>query len=531
MAQDFTDSQIIELKDTIDQLNRLIESLRKDLEESRQREAAKQEQIDYLLKKLFGRSSEKREEPIPGQTSLFDDPEDTDVDLSIIEAEEIKVEAHTRKPKRKLEDKFKGIPVEEIIIDDLSPEDKLCPECGTELVPIGTEYDHQELVIIKPEIKIIKYFTKTYGCPTCKVEAETPVFVKTKAPEPLIPHSYASVSAVSWTMYQKYVNDIPLYRQEKDWAQLGAELSRTTLGNWIIYCALNYFKPLYCYLHREQIKRKFLMADETRFQVLKEPDRRPQTQSFLWLYRTGEDGLAPIIVYEYTETRAKYNAKHYLRGFTGYLMTDGYQGYNDLPGIKRCACFAHIRRKFYEAIPKGKQLDFSQPAVQGVQFCDKLFYYERLSRERGDSIKQRYNRRLSKEKPVLEAFCKWLEGQKPAKGTRFYEAVGYALNRMPYMATYLEDGRCSLSNNLSENSIRPFTVGRKNWLFSDTQDGAEASAIVYTMVENAKAHDLNICQYLSYLLSQRPSETWTDDQLAEVAPWSRAVIDKCKNKL
>ena len=175
-----------------------------------------------------------------------------------------------------------------------------------------------------------------------------------KADSALIPHSYASEGIVAHSIYQKFANAVPLKRQEKDWQQMGAALSRGTLGRWIKICSDEYFVPVYEYFHRLLLGRGFAMADETRLQVLKEPDRSPEAQSFLWLYRSGEDGLPPLILYQYTETRARYNPVEFLKGFKGYLMTDGYQGYNNLPDIVRESCWAHIRRYFCDAIPAGK---------------------------------------------------------------------------------------------------------------------------------------------------------------------------------
>jgi hypothetical protein len=331
-------------------------------------------------------------------------------------------------------------------------------------------------------------------------------------------------------MYQKYSNALPLYRQETDWKQYGVELSRTTLANWIIQCTKKYFQPMYDYFHRKLIKRRFLMADETRIQVLNEPERNPETDSFMWLYRSGEDGLPPIILYNYTETRAKYNAAAFLEGFKGYLETDGYQGYDNLPDITRCCCWAHVRRYFIDAIPKGHDRDLGQPAVQAVAYIDKLFQYERYTAQHDFSYEDRKQYRLKQEKPVIDAFFKWMDSQKPLKNSRLYKAINYTMNRKAYLTTYLEDGRCSFSNNLSENSIRPFTVGRKNWLFSDTPKGAAASATVYTMVEMAKAHGLGIYEYLKYLLDHRPNENMTDEQLELLAPWSEDAKNTCKNK-
>lgn len=388
------------------------------------------------------------------------------------------------------------------------------------MTPVGTQYDHQELLYVPAQVKVIKYYSRTYGCPKCKEEAEVPVFVKSKATPPLLKHRFASPSAVAWTMYQKYANAVPLYRQEKDWAQYGVELSRTTLGNWIIDCAEKYFQPLYGYFHRELLKRHFAMADETRIQVLKEPGRRPQTDSFMWLFRSGEDGEPPIVLYRYTETRAGYNAKEFLEGFSGY---------NELPEVTRCCCWAHVRRYFVDAIPMGKESDMSVPAVQGVAYCDKLFACERRAKERGDTPKQRYNWRLKKEKPVIDALFAWLETQRPDRGTRMSKAVNYVLNRNPYLVTYLEDGRCSFSNNPSENAIRLFNVGRKNWLFSDTPDGAVASAVIYTIVEMAKVHKLNVYRYLCHLLTKRPGKCWSDTRLSKLAPWDLDVMEVCRN--
>ena len=248
----------------------------------------------------------------------------------------------------------------------LPEEDQICPVCGTQMVLSGEEYVRRELKFIPATCKVIEYYSQSYGCPSCKEglgDTEKPVIVKSQAPEALVGKGPASASAVAWTMYQKYANGLPLYRQEKDWKQYGA-----------------------------------------------------QTQPFMWLFRSGEDGLPAIILCGYSSIRSSSHAKEFLEGYKDYLEIDGYQGYNSLPGIKRCSCRAHIRRYFIDAVPpKGKQYDYSQPAVQGV------------------------------------------------RNTRMDKAVNYVLNRRDTAEIYLEDGRCSFTNNLSENAIRPFAVGWKNW--------------------------------------------------------------------
>jgi len=540
VASSAKDIQLRELKDTVSQLKtmmseqtEMIRSLRLIVEEKTAREKSLQEEVDYLKKKLFGASSEKRTLDIPGQLNLFDEAEQ-EQDLSRLdEEEETVVKEHVRKKKSTHADTFKGIRVNKIVIP-LSDEEKTCPECGTQMELIGTEYVRREIIFIPAKCEINEYYTENYGCPECKQgtnDTGKPVIVKSRVPKALVGKGPASSSAVAWTMYQKYANSIPLYRQEKDWAQYGAMITRTTLANWIIYCSKKYFQPVYDYFHRELLKRSFAMADETRVQVLKEPDRRPQTQSFMWVFRSGEDGLPTILLFGYSPTRNGDNAAEFLDGFQGYLETDGYQGYNKVPGIKRCSCWAHIRRYFIDAVPKGKQFDYSQPAVQGVQYCDQLFRIEdRISKQYPGDHEKRKQLRLEKEKPVLEAFWSWLDEQAPVRNTRMAKAVTYVQNRRKTAETYLEDGRCSFTNSLSENSIRPFAVGRKNWLFSDSVQGAKASAMVYTMVEMARAHDLNIYDYLKYILDQRPDQSWTDEQLADLAPWSEK-LQHLKNRM
>lgn len=210
-------------------------------------------------------------------------------------------------------------------------------------------------------------------------------------------------------------------------------------------------------------------------------------------------------------------------------MVDGFQGYDKLKNVKRCACYAHIRRYFLDAIPKGSEKDLSKPAVQGMAYCGKLFRCERRYKERGLSYEQRLKRRLKDEKPVVEAFTKWLGGQKPSSASnKFNKALTYARNRQDILMTYLEDGRCSLSNNMSENSIRPVVAGRKNWLFSDTMDGAEASMGIYTIVEMAKLHGLEPYKYMKYILERRPTYQFSDEELEKLAPWSDRVQEICR---
>ena len=539
-----------ELKDTISQLNATIlelkaqlaakdQELKAQLAAKDQELANKQEQIDYLANKVFGRSSEKHNSEFPGQLSLFDDlfnEAEAEADPSLKEPEaeeEVVVKSHTRKKRATQEELYGNLPTQKVV-HELPEKEQYCETCGTKLKKIGEKFIRREFKIIPAKVEVIEHYSATYKCPECEKNNDTtygdlPFITSAPVPAPLIPHSMASESMVAMVICQKFINGIPCYRQEPSWENLGVKLRRARMANWTIFCSLEYFLYEYEYFHRCLVKRKYLMADETRIQVLKEPGRAAETDSYMWLYRTGEDGLDPIMLYEYQETRKGRNAADFLEGFRGYLETDGYAGYNAVEGITRCCCWAHARRKFWEAIPsemrnKHKEMDYSLPAVQGFQYIEKVFSIEKAINEDPDfSYEKRYELRLQREKPVLEAFWSWVEIQIPVKGSKFEKAINYVGNRKQELMNYLLDGHCSLHNNASERLAKSFVIGRKNWLFADTPDGARASAICYTMVEMAKANNLDPYRYLKYLLMQRPSREMSDEELSKFAPWNEDV--------
>ena len=539
MPHSAKDLQLMELKDTVLQLNTLIstqvktmDSLNKTIEELRQELKNQKAENDYLKSKLFGSSSEKT--PFPGQLHLFmEDAQDDRIPV-IIEPEEIKVTSHkrVRKPKATYEEMFAHLPHKVIPVDALSEEERLCPICDTLMEPIGKEVVRTELKYYPAKLERIDYVATTYACPECKDSLE-PTFVKDVVTEPLVPHSYVSSGLAAHVMYAKFINALPYYRQEKDFFnQFGVKIPRGTMAHWTIFCAQNYLKPILNYLAKLLNQRRFVAADETPIQVLKEEGRRAQTKSYVWLFRSGEDGNPPIILFQYHPTRNGDAASEFFREAASvtYLMVDGYAGYNKLKQFHRCSCYAHIRRYFVEAIPKGKETDYQNPAVQGMLYCNKLFEYERSYRMKGLSYKQIQKRRLKDQKPVIEAFLSWAEIQIPVKGSRLAKAITYVLNQKPYMMTYLEDGRCSLSNQMSENAIRPVTVGRKNWLFCDSTEGAEASMAVYSLLETARANGLNSLKYLEFLLEARPNDHMTEEELKSLTPWSTTVQEYCINQ-
>lgn len=541
MAQSAKDIRINELLDANSQLNTTVKHLvdaltQKDkaLADMQTRLDEMTEELKLLRKKLFGSSTEHMSNPYVNSDQLTIYPFlgiEPEKEPEPIEAEYIEIQGYTKSKKAKstLKEQFSNIPVKQVFIDSLSDEDKLCPTCGTEMQPIGTEIIRREVIHVKPSMYMLEYVGTTYGCPVCK-DTEDPQFVKdNKAPAALIKGSYTSPSLTSWVLYEKFAKSVPFYRLEKSLEELGAKISRTTMANWAIQCNSLYFKHLTDYFHRELLKRKYLMMDETPIQVLHEPGRTPESKSYVWLMRSGNDGLPPIIYYRYAPTRSGDVALELTDGIQPgtYLMCDGFSGYNKLKDVRRCTCYAHIRRYFYEAIPAGHDRDITNPAVQGVMYCNKLFSYENKYAERHYKPETIKKRRVKDEKPVIEAFLDWADKQVVTGNSKFSKALTYFKNRRNDLMTYLEDGHCSLSNNWSENSIRPVTVGRKNWLFSSSVDGAEASMNIYTIIEMAKLHGLNRQKYLEYILEHRPSAEMTDEELSLLAPWNKEVQETC----
>lgn len=552
MESGATELQFRELRDLIRQLNKTIQdqseqiaqlteviaSLKAQLAAKDQELANKQEQIDYLAGKVFGKSSEKRSHVDPNQMTLEDffnepelaaDPKAPEPDPE----EETVVRQHTRRKKPTFEEKYGGLEAKKELIE-LPEEKQVCETCGTRLKKIGEKFVRKEFNIIPQQVEVIEYYEAVYKCPKCEEENDTtykdrPFITSAKVPDPLIPHSMAAPSMVSMIACQKYEKSVPLNRQESMWEQAGCPLSRATMANWLIFCAENYLIFIFRHYQRELLARKYLMADETKVQVLKEPDRPATTDSYMWLYRTGEDGLAPILLYEYQETRKGQNAADFLKGFQGYLETDGYAGYNKVEGVTRCCCWAHARRKFWDAIPSGERnkkgkMNYSLPAVQGFEYIEKVFNIEKAINKRADfSYEKRYELRLQKEKPVLEAFWSWLEKQMPVKGSKFETAVNYAANQRTELMNYLLDGHCSLHNNASERLAKAFVIGRKNWLFADTPKGASASAVYYSIIETARENRIPPFKYLQFLLEHRPNEKMSDMELSKLAPWNEDV--------
>ena len=239
----------------------------------------------------------------------------------------------------------------------------------------------------------------------------------------------------------------------------------------------------------------------------------------MWLYCTGNDGRPPIVLYDYKTSRSGDNAKAFLEGFHGYLHTDGYAGYNKIPHVTRCGCWAHLRRKFV-----AQESSCPSSAQIGRDYCNQFFAAEKEIQNL--SSEQRQEQRLAVERPMLRAFWCWLdELSTQLLAGSLKKAVEYAQGQRPYMENYLKDPRCEISNNRAENKIRPFTVGRKNWLFSDTPAGARASAVIYSIVETAKANNLAPRDYIQFLFENLPDMEIQihPERLDQMLPWGKLI--------
>ncbi|MBE3578241.1 MAG: IS66 family transposase, partial [Limnochordales bacterium] len=460
-----------------------------------------EEQFRLARHRQFGASSERT--PTEQQPLIFNEAEVEAASPAPPEPTLETVNSYRRRKARgHREAMLQDLPVE--TIEYRLPEaEQICPACGGPLHEMSTEV-RQELQIIPAQAKVIEHVRHIYGCRHCEREEVTASIVPAPMPAPVIPGSLASASTVAYVMTQKFVEGLPLYRQEQQFERLGIALSRQTLANWMLIAADRWLSPLYERMHEHLLRQEILHADETTVQVLHEPGRAAQTQSYFWLYRTGRDG-PPIVLFEYQQTRAGEHARKFLSGFSGYLHVDGYSGYDGLPNVTLVGCWAHARRKFDEALkalPPSARAGKRVAAQEGLEFCNRLFA---LERELADvTPAERQAARLERSRPVLEEFHTWLERQAACAlpKSAFGQAVQYCLNQWSKLTAFLQDGRLELDNNRSERSIKAFVIGRKNWLFANTPRGARSSAIIYSIVETAKENGLNPFAYLTYLLDR-----------------------------
>lgn len=466
-----------------------------------------QEQFEWLKKQVFGRKTE--------QTSvIFDTDEGTQLTMFPKEEqavsapiETIAVPAHQRKKKRTHDEWMKNLEVKEEFHKIDNP---VCDKCGAEMEEIGEDKVYDELVYTPAKFHIRRHIVKSYKCTKCGTNPENDVnykediehcnIIRADYPKPMIPHSFCSSEILAHIIYEKTAKAVPLHRQEKDFKSKGIPLLKATMCNWIDKAVKGWCLPILEVMKEQMISGHVIHADETRIQVLHEEGRKATTESRMWVYCNGKINDKSIIIFDYHPTRKGEHAAKFLKGYNGYLICDGYDGYNAVMGVKRCGCWTHTRRHFVDALPKDKALYSTSIAAKAVDFCNQIYHEENLMKD--FSAEERYKQRLVKVKPILEAFFSWLDEIQVSGKSKLMDAIRYALNERQYLYTFLEDGNVPIDNNRAENAIRPFTIGRKNWLFNNTARGAECSAALYSVISTAQANGLDVEKYLTDLFSK-----------------------------
>ena len=473
------------------------------------------EQFRLAQQKQFGKSSEVS----PDQQSLFNEVEAIAEDVTSSQKENTNEDDHPARKIPKRNPLPKDLP-REIIIHDLSDADKVCGDCGHTLHQMGEEKSEQ-LEFIPAQVKVIEHIRPKYSCRCCEQKG-LKVNIKT-APVPVspIPKSFATPSLLSQIITNKYQYALPLYRQESLFKQYGIELSRQTMSGWMLAVTPLLMRVVER-LHAIQLRQCVINADETPLTVIHEDKKK----CYMWVYCTGTDSPdnrnskdknkpPNIVLYDYQNSRSGQCAKDYLQTFNGDLQVDGYAGYEKTDATL-AGCWAHARRKFIEAQTvqaKGK----IGKADWAINHIKKLYRIETEIKDKTAEEKQRIRKEQSQ--PLLVEFKKWLDKSalhilpKSAIG----KAIGYSIRQWPKLIRYIENGHLNIDNNRAERAIKPFVIGRKNWMFSNTAKGAEASAVLYSLIETAKANGLIPFDYLNYLFEQLPKKP---DDIDYLLPWN-----------
>lgn len=451
------------------------------------------ENIAYLTNKLYGHHSEKLSDP--NQQSLFEDngvftePEQTGQQS---EEPEVITGENSKARKRKRS---------EIISTDLPTEDevhepivKLC-QYRHDLQRVGKHYVRQEVRMIPGRLYVANIYEATYKYHQCDQQNAISHLYQGNAPRALMPHSMASASLVAEIAYHKYVLGTPLYRQKGLWENQGLSLSDKTMGNWMISCA-QIVKPVYDLLRKDLVNQKFLQGDETPYQVLQEPSKLATSKSYIWLARTIGRAQHQIVFYHYADSRAGKVAQQLYSGFTGILQCDGYYGYNAIvDSVERVGCWAHVRRKFYDDANIEKHFN----ASKGLTLISKMMHEEQKWRTLDSQA--RYQARQKYLKPLLDEFWQWCDMADVLPKTRLGKVIAYAQGQRTALNRVLLYGEVDFTNNASERNMKSYVIGRKNWLFSTSPQGAEANAIWMSIIESAKANGINTREYIEFLLN------------------------------
>lgn len=492
------------------------------------------EQIKLANMRYFGSKSER---VIADQLSLFNEME-ASADASV--KEPVLDSVLDPKPRRRGGKRVIDLEkLETVIIEHVLPEGgRTCPTCDSSLDDFKAEVI-RTVKLVPAHLIVEEHHRQVYICKPCsKKNAEDgsvpSQFVRADMPKLPIEKSFASPSLIAYILNGKYVNALPLYRMEEDFKYLGLKISRQNMANWVMAVHERWLCLIHTRMKEKLLSGNLIHCDETPVQVLKEPNRKAKQKSYMWLFCSPASEV-PNYIFEYHPTRKGEVVRSFFEGWSGTITSDGYDPYFKLgPDIQNTACLVHVRRKFAEIVKVAggdtKAASVASVALSARRMIDEMFAVD----ERFDDKDARTRKaaRLDHLKPLLDKFEAWAQARisEAVPKMALHTALAYALKYWPYVRNVLKDGRFELSNNIAERAIRPFAIGRKNFLFSDTQRGAHASAAIYSIVTTAKMNGLNPRLYLEWLLETMPSTEDIEDAavLDQFLPWSGYVPDSCK---
>ena len=530
MALEYTEEKLNSLdKETLIQLFLSQQEQLKQIDQTLQLAL---EQVADLKRHRFGRTSEKHEMEaqisfmeVDGKIVFFNEAE-----AVVEEAGEAAEAAIRQKPKKKQgkrEEDLSGLPV--VVIEHSMSEGELEERFGKDGFKQLPDEVYRRYGFTPAKVEVEEHHVKVYA------GKKTDEIVRAPHPECLLRGSLVSASLEAAIMNAKYVNAVPLYRQEQEFFRYGLHISRQNMANWTIQCADRYLAVLYDCLHEKMYGYHVLQADET--PVLVNKDGRPAgTKSFMWVYRTGRMYTdRQIVLYEYQKTRNASHPREFLKDFNGVCVTDGYQVYHTIEGeredLRIAGCWSHARRRFDEAVkalPKAKQKD--SRAYLALTMIQAIYREEKQLKDL--PAEERKNRRQLSVKPLVEAYFTWVRENLPKvpQKSKTWEGFNYSLNQEKYLKVFLDDGEVPMDNNAAEQSIRGFCIGKKNWVMIDTIAGAKSSAIIYSIAETAKANNLKPYDYFEYLLTEIPKHLDDTDRsfLDDLLPWSPNLPANCR---
>lgn len=405
---------------------------------------------------------------------------------------------------------------------DLPDDQKACPCCRGQMHRMGEAVTEQLHIEVKA--KVLQNARFKYACRNCdRTGINTPVVTAPMPAQPL-PGSIATASTLAFALVHKYVDGTPLYRVAQAFERAGVPVSRGALGHWVIGSSEKHLHRIYDVLKLRLRSQPLIHGDETTVQVLKEENRAATDTSYMWAYRSGEDSEQPIVLLDYQPGRGQIHPQAFLGEYRGILMSDGYTAWRTLEGATHLGCMAHSRRRFVEAFKARKK--GGGPPEQALRFFEQLYRVERQVRnekpDKGETQADCIRRfRQQHSIPVLNALKEWLDeiAPKVLPDSKLGDAVSYTRNQWDYLTRYTEDGRMPIDNNLLERDIRIFATGRKSWLFSDTVEGARASATVYSLMLTCRACGVEPLAWLRHVLTELPQRS-EDADIDDLLPFN-----------